>query len=162
MKKAKKLVSLLLAVVMLLSLSVSVGAAAGGGTEQPVVTKPIKNYTKPLNDSDTTCGKPTDTSYRGTINVNNVKYGETYSLYQILYLDDVSTYTDATTGETKTSYSYIVNEAWRDFVLNAKDSQNYKYFKVEDYLDGSNSIPNHVSWNIPGATDGSAPVIDFA
>lgn len=162
MKKAKKLVSLLLAVVMLLSLSVSVGAAAGGGTEQPVVTKPIKNYTKPLNDSDTTCGKPTDTSYRGTINVNNAKYGETYSLYQILYLDDVSTYTDATTGETKTSYSYIVNEAWRDFVLNAKDSQNYKYFKVEDYLDGSNSIPNHVSWNIPGATDGSAPVIDFA
>ena len=86
MKKAKKLVSLLLAVVMLLSLSVSVGAAAGGGTEQPVVTKPIKNYTKPLNDSDTTCGKPTDTSYRGTINVNNAKYGETYSLYQILYL----------------------------------------------------------------------------
>lgn len=37
MKKAKKLVSLLLAVVMQLSLSVSVGAAAGGGTEQPLL-----------------------------------------------------------------------------------------------------------------------------
>ncbi len=163
MKKAKRLVSLLLAIVMLLSLAVSAGAAVGGEAEQPVANKEEKSYTQPLNDSATVTGKPDDTSYRGTINVKNAKYGETYSIYQILYLDDVSTYTDPTSGITKTSYSYIVNEAWRDFVLKATDSAGVKYFKVEDYTNPpTNTIPNHVTWNISGTTNGTAPVIDFA
>jgi hypothetical protein len=78
MKKAKRLVSLLLAFVMLLSLTVVVGAATTG--ESPK----IKDLVVDNNSSTGTTTVPDGTSSTGSIKITNPINGEDYNLYQIL------------------------------------------------------------------------------
>lgn len=153
MKKAKRLVSLLLAFVMLLSLTVVVGAA---GSEEPIVEKEVKDKTVTLADNATTSGKD---GYRGKINIINANYGEKYDLYQMLYLDNVSEYTDDK-GVKQVSYSYVAKEPWYDFVKNAKDANGVNYFKIEED-DATNKVCN-VTWGSTGITSNTISARDFA
>lgn len=100
MKKAKKLVSLLLAVVMLLSLAVSVGAVEDTTTPTPI--------TVPVEDSKTEGPAGSVDTKRGSITIENAKPGEMYTLYQILYLDQ---YTD-----DFTNVAYKSTSGWKSFI----------------------------------------------
>ena len=79
MKLAKKFASLLLAVIMVLSMS-TVVFATQEGPEPPT----------------------------GTITINQAIPDQTYSIYQVLYLESYN----ATSG----AYAYKANSAWRNWV----------------------------------------------
>ncbi len=94
MKKAKKLVSLLLAVVMLLSLAVSGGAAPTGGESSTIDAE---------GHEDT-----------GTITVKKAAKDETYKAYQIFWLDSyiAGTGKDELNNPTGGNYTYKMTNAW--------------------------------------------------
>lgn len=77
MKRTKKLLALLLALVMAMAMNISAFAAKGNLTG-------------------------------GTITVSNTVSGETYSIYQIAYLESYN--------EASGAYAYKVNSAWADFL----------------------------------------------
>lgn len=83
MKHAKKLASMLLALVMVLSLSVTAFAAQEG--------------------------ELTD----GSITINDAVVGQTYKVYQLLYLESYSTDEN---GTSTGAYAYKANSAWADWL----------------------------------------------
>lgn len=144
MKKAKRLVSLLLAFVMLLSLTVVVGAVPASSA---TYTKTVTNITTVTNESDASIKDKT-----GSIKITSAVKDETYKLYQVLYLDQFTSTTDAD-GKTKNSYSYkAASDSWKNFLTN--DEVAKKYINVDP--DG------HVTWKVTGTVNGSAPVVEFA
>lgn len=135
MKKAKRLVSLLLALVMLMSLAIGVGAAG-----ECLIT---------VNDA-VTQGEaivPTGTPNKGSITINNPAKDEKYNLYQILYLDSYS----PAEGTTNATYSYKATTAWATF-LQTDEAKKYLQTDVE----------GHVTWVGNTPMDGSPKVVEFA
>lgn len=102
MKKAKRLVSLLLALVMLLSLTVSAAAAL-----EP------SEYVAPDLDTYGMIGNLGD----GEIRITDAIPKEEYYAYQILYLESYS--------EDDNAYVYKVNPNWSVFVENASIKSVY-------------------------------------
>lgn len=96
MKHAKKLASLLLALVMVLSMSVTAFAAQEG--------------------------KMTD----GSITIDNAVVGQTYSVYQILYLESYDKASDA--------YAYKANSAWSAFINSAAIKGVYVNVDAQGYV----------------------------
>ncbi len=118
MKKAKRLVSLLLAVVMLLSLAVSAGASGAGTAHRAHVGEGPDHLYDPNNKNDD--GVVIDVQGTGKITITNAVVGETYKIYQILYLDSLDT-TGTTSQGTPTNleggkYAYKANSSWVPFV----------------------------------------------
>ncbi len=130
MKKAKRLASLLLAIVMLLSLAVSVGAA--GATE-----KIGKIEVTGITTQGTLTAK-------NNIVITNAAPGETYTLYQILYLDQYA----AASGDTAAIYSYKATDLWKDFI-----AANPTYFQTDEN--------GHVTW-ISTVTSKTPAMVEFA
>lgn len=96
MKKAKRLVSLLLAFVVLMSLAIGVGAAG---------------------DTDLgTMEGPTEYAGAGKISIFNAVEGETYSAYQLFYLASYKVGSDATTdadgNKIGGNYAYKITNSW--------------------------------------------------
>lgn len=97
MKTMKKLTSLLLTLLLILSLGVTAAAAEGGDTIDAQTTK------------------------TGSITISNAIPGETYKLYKLLelvsYSPDINT--EVINGETVTmdngQYSYKIEDAWKKF-----------------------------------------------
>ncbi len=120
MKKAKKLVSLLLAVVMLLSLAVSVGAA--GGTTPSV--------------SDAVAGNAENMQGEGNgkITITNAKAGHKYRLYQVLYLESFNKDTGA--------YIYKENNKWSTWLNSNLNGSLKDYIKKNDkgYIEWANNF----------------------
>ncbi len=138
MKKAKKLVSLLLAVVMLLSLAVSVGAAAG--TPDPAaeaVVVDAKN-TKSVTSTEM---EGVESLGSGSITIKNARVGEEYTLYQIAWLESYN--------PTSKSFSYKPNSKWSTW-LAGNGAQPYVQL-TDGYL----------TWRSDVGTTGG-PVADFA
>ncbi len=90
MKLAKKFASLLLAVIMVLSMSTVVFATQEG---------------------------PTPELTTGTITINQAIPDQTYSIYQVLYLESYN----ATSG----AYAYNANSAWKSWVEDANGGGKY-------------------------------------
>ncbi len=115
MKKAKKLVSLLLAVVMLLSLTVSVGAAGA-------------------------FADPEGSETGGKITITNATKGEKYDLYQIMFLENfeapTGTSTDKNGNPIGGKYSYSMNSQWQGFlnytVPGTSQKVSDKYLSISD------------------------------
>ena len=131
MKKAKRLVSLLLAFVMLLSLTVVVGAA----------------------DVATQEGKLTG----GQITITNPAAGERYDLYQVMYLDSFEAPaeggpTDSNGNPIGGKYSYVLTSAWQEFLDYPVPNTDNKTVKdVYLSVDPNNGM---VTWNqSAGTTD---------
>lgn len=97
MKKAKRLVSLLLAFVMLLSLTVVVGAADNNNT--------VAGNASYMSGQDGNC----------SITITNALPGATYKLYQILYLESFN--------EDAKAYSYKASDQWNDWVNGAEAAE---------------------------------------
>lgn len=120
MKKAKRLVSLLLAVVMLLSLAVSAGAV------------PATPATSDTQAGDT--NKMDGTDANGKITITNAKPGQTYKLYQVLYLESF----DEKTG----AYLYKENSKWATWLQDNLNGTLAPYIKKNDagYIIWSSNI----------------------
>ena len=99
MKLAKKFAGLLLAVIMVLSMSTVVFATQEG---------------------------PTPELLTGTITSNQAIPGQTYSIYQVLYLESY----DATSG----AYAYRANSAWKNWVENANGGGKYLSTDSQGYV----------------------------
>lgn len=99
MKLAKKFAGLLLAVIMVLSMSTVVFATQEG---------------------------PTPELSTGTITINQAIPGQTYSIYQVLYLESY----DATSG----AYAYRANSAWKNWVENANGGGKYLSTDSQGYV----------------------------
>lgn len=109
MKHAKKLASLLLALVMALSMTVTAFAAQEG--EQT----------------------------GGSITINDAVVGQTYKLYQILYLESYSTDAD---GKATGAYAYQANSSWSSFL--GSDAIKGVYLNVDSqgyvtWVDGASA-----------------------
>lgn len=133
MKKAKRLVSLLLAFVMLMSLAIGVGA---------------DGETIPMEGS----------LPGGKITITKAVDGEKYDLYQVMYLDSFEEPTGSTTDDNGNpvggKYSYAMTNAWQGFLeynVPLKDGETEQK-KVKDvYLtvDPNNGM---VTWNAAAGT----------
>lgn len=145
MKKAKKLVSLLLAVVMLLSLAVSVGAA--GGTTPSVTDTKEGDGSKMQGDGN------------GKITIANAKAGHKYRLYQVLYLESYNKETGA--------YLYRENDSWKEWLNNNLNGSLKDYIIKNDkgYIEWANNITSRdyvqgfAQLLIAHADDASIPVV---
>ncbi len=93
MKHGKKLVSLLLALVMVMGLAVTASAAQEG------------------------------TLTGGSITIDNAVEGQTYDVYQILYIESYNATTSA--------YSYKANSAWKEWL---KNQSTYVAFDEQEYV----------------------------
>lgn len=112
MKHMKKLASLLLALVMVFAMGTTAFAAQEGELTG------------------------------GSITIDNAVRGQTYSIYQILYLESYST--DAN-GNATGAYAYKANSAWADWL---KTQSSYVSIDAQGY----------VTWVATGASDAA----DFA
>ena len=142
MKHTKKLVSLLLALVMLLSLGVSAFAAEGNDAE---AAKPIMQGPEKFND--------TENNGSGQVIVTNAVPNETYSIYQILYLesyDITGTTTDGNENTTGGKYAYIANSYWKPFVESTAISG--VFMKTDEN--------GYVTWS--GGTGTNTDIAEFA
>ena len=99
MKLAKKFASLLLAVIMVLSMSTVVFATQEG---------------------------PTPELTTGTITINQAIPDQTYSIYQVLYLESYN----ATSG----AYAYKANSAWKSWVEDANGGGKYLSTDSQGYV----------------------------
>lgn len=99
MKLAKKFASLLLAVIMVLSMSTVVFATQEG---------------------------PTPELTTGTITINQAIPDQTYSIYQVLYLESYN----ATSG----AYAYNANSAWKSWVEDANGGGKYLSTDSQGYV----------------------------
>ncbi len=163
MKKAKRLVSLLLAIVMLLSLAVSVGAAG--------VTSRTHNMQGPDVINDPGSANPTDNMQNsGKITITNASVGETYKIYQILYLESYDTTGAAPLADSTNlsggHYVYKVNTAWQEFVDSCVNSGKYLKYVTTSGAEGStgeadtNTDNKYVAWITDTPID--ADVAEFA
>ena len=114
MKHATKILSLLLALMMVLSLGLT--AFASEPDPEPGTPTLVENKM----EGDLT---------GGSITITNAEPAETYRLYQLLYLESYVPTTDPTTGEVDGGqYSYIVNTAWKNFF---KQTDVQAYFSMD-------------------------------
>lgn len=163
MKKAKRLVSLLLAFVMLMSLAIGVGATPTEQYRDHAMEGPEIIY-----DGADTATSPTNMQGKGVITITNASVGETYKLYQILYLESYDT-TGATSGGDPSNlsggkYVYKVNSSWTNFVSAMVTEGYLEYVKStgsseETSGSSSESANTYVAWK--GETT-PARVADFA
>lgn len=120
MKLGKKLLVLLLALTMILSLGVTAFAADG----DPAGTETIRGDEHPG---------------AGVITINNAVVGEEYCVYQVLSLESYSITTDDS-GNKTTHYAYKApSEAWKTFFGTVSGQQGEKYFEVD--------AQGYVIWN---------------
>lgn len=109
MKHAKKLVSMLLALVMVLGMTTTAFAA------------------HVMEGPDNHGGTP---NTNGVITINDAIPRETYNLYQILYLESYSVTRDQDGNVTEAHYAYKANSSWSIFI-NSADIKG-KYVDVDD------------------------------
>ncbi len=145
MKKAKKLVSLLLAVVMLLSLAVSGGAATEEA--EPTVTGEICAVEESVSGT-VTVDSTVDgiTGVKGSITISNATAEEDYTLYQLMYLDSYQV-----VSAVDIRYSYKVVPAWKNFFQTDIAKQYVT-------LDGD----DHVTWTNAAKGDGTPTIQEFS
>lgn len=136
MKKAKRLVSLLLAVVMLLSLAIT-AVAAGEGEASPTDLTPVtvdaKN-TKAITDtSNLGVTRPAGEALvipdadKCDIAITNARIGESYTIYQILVLDSFN--------QSNNAYSYKANKNWAEWIsTEGSTAQNYLSVNADGYV----------------------------
>lgn len=110
MKHTKKLASLLLALVMVLSLGITVFAADG-----------VHEMEGPAKHGEAT-------NDNGKITINDAIERETYDIYQLLYLESYSK--KKVDGKTVAHYAYKANSSWSDFVNSAAVKD--KFLKIDD------------------------------
>lgn len=101
MKYMKKLSALLLALIMVLSLTVGASAAMEG------------------------------TLTDGTITINDAVPGQTYSAYQILYLESYNPDTDPDTEGDQGAYAYKANSVWEPWL---RTQTSYVSFDAQGYV----------------------------
>lgn len=110
MTKAKEKVTRLLAVVMSAMLVLSLTAVSAFAAQEGELTG-------------------------GSITIDNAVSGQTYSVYQILYLESYSTDAD---GNATGAYAYKANSAWADWLKTQTsyvsiDAQGYVTWKDQEY-----------------------------
>ena len=106
MKTMKKIASLLLAVLMLMSLVTTAFAAGKGGEE----------------------ATPDETTVHNSITINKAKVGETYKLYKLFDLS-----VDLTKGD-KGAFTYTVNTDWTDFFGTGGAGSSYVTIDEQGYV----------------------------
>lgn len=109
MKHAKKLVSMLLALVMVLGMTTT--AFADHEMEGPADHGGVTNN-------------------NGTITISDAIPRETYNLYQILYLESYSVTKDQDGNVTEAHYAYKANSSWSAFINDTEIKG--KYVEVDD------------------------------
>lgn len=110
MKLIKKIAAIMFAFMMVVSMSCNVKA----------------------DDATTTTGET------GTITINNAVDGQTYTIYKLLDLESYEPKKNEQ-GEEIGNYSYKPNKDWNDFISEAADSANIKYFDINKN--------GYVTWN---------------
>lgn len=105
MKRTKKIVSILLTLVMALAMSIPAFAE----------------------DNSASGGGPSETTYEmegsltnGSITIDNAVVGQTYSAYQILYLEKYDS--------EKNAYLYKANSKWENWLKNNEEAKQYVSF----------------------------------
>ena len=110
MKLIKKIAAIMFAFMMVVSMSSNVKA------------------------DDTT----TATTEKGTITIDKAVNGQTYTIYKLLDLESYEPKKNEQ-GEEIGNYSYKPNTDWNDFISEAADSANIKYFDINKN--------GYVTWN---------------
>lgn len=80
----------------------------------------------------------TATTEKGIITINNAVNGQTYTIYKLLDLESYEPKKNEQ-GEEIGNYSYKPNTDWNDFISEAADSANIKYFDINKN--------GYVTWN---------------
>jgi len=132
MKTRNKLVSLLLALVMVLSLGVSAFAADEAHKDEGP-----DSFTKVVKKDDGTTETKTEANGNGKINILKAVAKEEYSIYQLLYLESYDTTNvdpdpDNDNNIMGGKYSYKVNSSWDSFVKNQASA--YLSVDAEGYV----------------------------
>ena len=110
MKLIKKIAAIMFALMMVVSMSSNVKADEG----------------------------TTVTTEKGIITINNAVNGQTYTIYKLLDLESYEPKKNEQ-GEEIGNYSYKPNTDWNDFISEAADSANIKYFDINKN--------GYVTWN---------------
>lgn len=105
MKLIKKIAAIMFALMMVVSMSSNVKADEG----------------------------TTVTTEKGIITINNAVNGQTYTIYKLLDLESYEPKKNEQ-GEEIGNYSYKPNTDWNDFISEAADSANIKYFDINKRL----------------------------
>lgn len=98
MKRTKKFASLLLALVMVLSMSMTAFATSGGG------------------ETPESQNQGTVTTEKGSITIKNAVVGQKYEVYQILYLESYHVDRNGEGTIIDGQYAYKATEAWKNFI----------------------------------------------
>lgn len=83
-------------------------------------------------------GTTATTGETGKITINNAVDGQTYTIYKLLDLESYESKKNEQ-GEEIGNYSYKPNTDWNDFISEAADSANIKYFDINKN--------GYVTWN---------------
>ncbi len=128
MKHAKKLLGLLLALAMVLSLAAT--AFATGDGVDAAQTENVGNKTEGSTSGSTTGtdvgGNAGDrTQQKGTITITNAVVGQTYRIYKLLNLSY---------DETTKAYSYKASEKWNTFINSGAIKDTYVAVDPQGYV----------------------------
>lgn len=154
MKSYQKLMCLLLALIMCLSMGITAFAAEGdpatpsdpAATETPADPEATSapDSTLPTHAMEGPDEMGTEPNDDGVITINNAARGETYSLYQIFWLEsyvndntnppdpgDPTSPTDDLGNVTGGNYAYKINSTWLWFILSPEISGETGYVSVD-------------------------------
>ncbi len=143
MKSYQKLICLLLALVMCISMGITAFAAEVDTTE-PTSGPAATEGTLPPHTMEGPEYQGTVPNNNGTITIRNAARGETYKIYQIFYLEsyinditnppeagDPTSPTDDFGNITGGNYVYKINSTWKGFALLPEISGETGYLSVE-------------------------------